>query len=160
MNHGYSTMRSWNKKKYSAEWHTISSPRPRKARRNKSKIKFMLIVSFNCRGTVHKEFVPQGQTVNQICYQDVFERLRKRVLRIRPEVANSWISHHDNALCYTSLSIREFLAKKKKKNSCISMRALQFGYGSLWLFLLFPKIKRQLKGHHYGTIKSVQKAPM
>ena len=52
-------------KHQSREWHTANSPRPKKARMSKSKIKSMFICFFVSQGTVHKEFVPPGQTVNQ-----------------------------------------------------------------------------------------------
>jgi len=42
-------------KRQSAEWHTQKSPRPKKARMSKSKIKTMLIVFFDRRGIVQKE---------------------------------------------------------------------------------------------------------
>ena len=66
----------------SREWHTAKSPRPKKARMNKSKIKSMLICFYDSQGIVHKEFVPPGQTVNQTFYREVLERLRKRVARV------------------------------------------------------------------------------
>jgi len=50
-------------KRQSREWHTANSPRPKKARTSKSKIKSMLICFFDSQGIVHKEFVPPGQTV-------------------------------------------------------------------------------------------------
>ena len=63
---------------------------------------------------VHYEFVPAGQTVNQVYYLEVLKRLREKVRRKRPELFanNSWILHHDNALAHTALSVREFLATK------------------------------------------------
>ena len=64
------------------------------------------------RGIVHKEFVPPGQTVNHAFYKDVLERLRKRVQRVRRDIADDWVLQHDNAPAHTALSIREFLAKK------------------------------------------------
>ena len=67
---------------------------------------------FDSRGIVHKEFVPPGMTVNQAFYRDLMERLRKRVQRVRPDIADDWVLHHDNAPAHTALSIREFLAKK------------------------------------------------
>jgi len=56
----------------SEEWHTANSPRPKKARMSKSKIKSILICFFDRRGIIHKEFVPPGQTVNQVFYKGVF----------------------------------------------------------------------------------------
>jgi hypothetical protein len=63
----------------SQEWHTANSPCPKKAIMSKSKVKLMLIGFFDSEGIVHKESVPPGQTVIQTFYQEVLERLRKRV---------------------------------------------------------------------------------
>ena len=58
-------------KRQSLQWKTAASPRPKKARMSKSKIKMMLITFFDQRGLVHHEFVPEGQTVNQYIYKEV-----------------------------------------------------------------------------------------
>jgi len=47
-----------------------------------------------------------GQTVNHAFYKDVLERLRKRVQRVRTDIADDWVLHHDNAPAHTALSIR------------------------------------------------------
>ena len=75
----------------------------------KSRVKTMLLTFF-IRGIFHYEFVPTGQTVNQVYYLEVLERLSEKVRRKRPELFanNSWISHHDNAPAHTALSVREF----------------------------------------------------
>ena len=64
---------------------------------------------------VYYEFVPIGQTVNQVYYLEVLKRLREKVRRKLPELFanNSWILHHDNAPANTVLSVREFLATKQ-----------------------------------------------
>jgi len=95
----------------SSEWHTSNSPRPKKTK-SKSKTKTMLICFFDTQGVVHKEFMPQGQTVNKQYHHEVLERLRKRVHRVRPEIADTWMLHHDNALCHTAISVNELLTKK------------------------------------------------
>jgi len=61
-------------KQQSAEWHTKSSPRPKKARMSRSWVETIIIVFFYSRGIVNKEFVPPGQTVNHAFYKDVLER--------------------------------------------------------------------------------------
>ena len=42
----------------------------------------------------------------------ILERLRKRVARVRPGIAGTWMLHHDNATCHTANSINYFLAEK------------------------------------------------
>ena len=71
--------------------------RAKKARMSKSKLKCMLVCFFDSMGIVHKEWVPVGQRANQYYYKDILERLRKRVMRVRPNIATNWILHHDNA---------------------------------------------------------------
>ena len=55
-------------KRQSSEWHMSNSLHLKKARMSKSKIISILICFFNSQGAVHKEFVPQGETVNQQYY--------------------------------------------------------------------------------------------
>ena len=92
-------------KRQSAQWKTASSPRPKKFRQSKSRVKTMLLTFFDIRGIVHYEFVPTGQTVNQVYYLEVLERLREKVRLKRPELFanNSRILHHDNAPAHTAL---------------------------------------------------------
>ncbi|CAK9813190.1 hypothetical protein ANTPLA_LOCUS7740 [Anthophora plagiata] len=65
-----------------------------------------LFFFFDHQGVVHKEFVPPGKTVNAQYYVEVLERLRKRVLRVRPAMSNTWKLHHDNAPCHTALLLK------------------------------------------------------
>jgi hypothetical protein len=44
----------------------------KKVRQVKGKVKNMLIISFNIKGIVHKEFVLAGQAVNFTYYSDVY----------------------------------------------------------------------------------------
>jgi len=141
-------------KRQSEEWHTKSSPRPKKARMRRSRVKTMIIVFFDSRVIVHKEFVPPGQTVNHAFYKDVLERLRKRVQQVRRDITDDSVLHLDNAPAHTALSIREFLAKK-------NIPVLPHPPYSPDLvpcdFYLFPNLKSKLKGHHCGTMENMQK---
>jgi hypothetical protein len=99
---------------------------------------------FDIRGIVHYEFVPTAQTVNQVYYLEVMEKLREKVRHKRPELFgnNSRILHHDNAPAHTALYVREFLATKQ-------ITVLEHPDLAPSDFFLFPKIKEILKGRHF-----------
>jgi hypothetical protein len=46
----------------SPQWKSPNSPRPKKARQGKSKVKRLLIILFDIEGIVQKEFILAGQT--------------------------------------------------------------------------------------------------
>jgi len=138
-------------KRQSSEWHTKSSPRPKKARMSRSRVKTMIFVFFDTRGIVHKEFVPPGQTVNHAFYKDVLERLLKRVQRVRTDIADRWVLHHDNAPAHTALSIREFLAKE---NIPVLPHPPYSPDLAPCVFYLFPELKSELKGRHFRAMEN------
>jgi hypothetical protein len=59
-------------KRQSMEWRSTNSPGQNKIRLQKCGFRIMLIVFFDTRGIIHKQFVPQGTTVNSHCYLGVF----------------------------------------------------------------------------------------
>ena len=63
-----------------------TSPRPKKMKFQRSRMKTILIIFFDSEGVVHKEFVPEGKTVNVEFYEGVMDRLLKRIQRVRPAV--------------------------------------------------------------------------
>ena len=109
---------------------------------------------FDSRGIVHKEFVPPGQTVNHAFYKHVLERLRKRVQRVRKDIIDDWVLHHNDAPAHTALSIREFLAKK---NIPVLPHPPYSPNLAPCDFYLFSKLKSKLKGHHFGMMENIQK---
>jgi len=109
---------------------------------------------FFIRGIVHYEFVPTGQTVNQVYYLEVLERLREKVRRKRSEffANNSRILHHDNAPAHTTLFVKECLATKQI--TVLEHPAYSPDLAPSDVFL-FPKIKETLKGSHFDDIDDI-----
>jgi hypothetical protein len=56
-------------KRQSSEWVGETSPWPKELKFQRSRIKTMLINFFDSQSEVHKEFVPEGKTVNAEFYK-------------------------------------------------------------------------------------------
>ncbi|XP_020299181.1 putative uncharacterized protein FLJ37770, partial [Pseudomyrmex gracilis] len=76
-------------KRQSSQWKHASSPRPKKARQSRSKVKTMLTVFFDYEGVVHHEYAPRGQTITKEYYVEVLKRLHDAVRRKRPQLWTS-----------------------------------------------------------------------
>ena len=76
-----------------------TSPRPRKLKFQRSHMKTMSIIVFDSQGAVHKEFVPEGKTVNAEFYKGVKDRLLKGIQRVHPAAfcSRDFFLLHDNA---------------------------------------------------------------
>jgi hypothetical protein len=88
-------------------------PRPRKERQVKSKVKSMLIIFFDIKGNVHKEFVLAGQSVSPAYYCNFSRPLRENVRRLRPGLwrQKSWVFRHDNTPSHATFFTGEFFTK-------------------------------------------------
>jgi hypothetical protein len=95
MRAGFTVKTQWNP----------NSPRLKKARQVKSKVKSMFIIFRDIKRILHKEFVLADQTVNSAYYCDILWRLHENVPRLRPELwqQKNWLLHHDCRLSPTQL---------------------------------------------------------
>jgi len=97
--------------------------------------------------------VPQGQIVNKLYYREFLERLRKRVHRARPEIADTGILHHDNAPCHTAISVNERFTKKDIP--VVPKPPYPPGL-SPYDFFLYPKLKFNLKSRDFGAVDDIK----
>jgi hypothetical protein len=88
-------------------------------------------------------------------YREVLESPRKRVARVRPGIARTWMLHHDNAPCHLAVSINEFLAEKNIP--VVPQPPYSSDLSPCDLFF-FPRLKNHLKGCRLGTLDNIQKS--
>jgi len=143
-------------KRQSLQWKSAESPRPKKARQVRSKVKVMLIVFFDMEDIVHYEYVPQGQTVNQQFYLHVLKSLRLAVSRKRPQkrAPGAWALHHDNAPAHTALSIQVFLASHGIPVAQQPPNSPDMAPCDFWLF---AQLKTVMKGKRFEDIDAIKK---
>ena len=100
-------------KRQSAAWVGETWPRSKKLRFQKSRVKSMSVIFFDWQGVIHKELVPESETINY--YKGVMERLLNRIRRVRPGMCESgdWFLLHDNALSHNATIVKQFLAQRR-----------------------------------------------
>ena len=117
----------------------------------------LIIFFFDSQGVVHKEFAPEGKTVNAEFYKGVMNRLLRRIQRVRPAAfcSGDFCLLHNNVPTHKAVSVCQFLTQK-------SVKALyQPSYPpdlSSPVYVLFPKLKMTLKGLHFADVTEIQEA--
>jgi len=79
------------------------------------RVKTMLVIFFDWQGVIHKEFFPEGESINAVYYKGVMERLLNRIRRVRPGMCESgdWFLLHYNAPSHNATILKQFLAQRK-----------------------------------------------
>ena len=74
----------------------------------------MVFFLSDAEGVIHRQFVPEGQKVNAEFYVGVFDRLMKRIRRIRTAEfqSNEWFLLHDNAPYHNAVTVKKFPANR------------------------------------------------
>ena len=116
----------------------------------------MLVIFFDWQGVIHKEFVPEGETINALHYKGVMERLLKRIRRVRPGMCESgdWFLLH-NAQSHNATIVKQFLAQRKVT---VLDHPSYLPDLAPAVYFLFRKVKSHLKGRLFDSISDIQKA--
>ena len=114
---------------------------------------------FDSRGVVHKEFVPEGKTVNAEFYKEVKDGLLKRIQCVRPAASCS----RDFFYCTimrpsTKLQVFPSFDPPKMLQNFINPLPPYSPDLSPPDSFLFPKLKMKLKGLHFAEFSEIQEA--
>jgi hypothetical protein len=105
----------------------------------------MLIIFFDIKGVVHKEFILAGQIVKSAYYCEFLWRLHENMRRLHPEL---W--RQKNWRCITTtnrLTLPFSPGIFAKSNMTVVPHTPKF---------LFHRMKIKLKGRHFGTIQGIK----
>jgi hypothetical protein len=116
------------------EWKRSKSQRPKKARQVQSKVKSMIIIFSNIKGTVCKEFILEGQIVNFTYYCDILWWMCSNMQRLPPKLwqEKNWLLQN---LTFPFSPGNSFY---KKQHDCHPPTTLQTWLRHFWLFSVFP----------------------
>ena len=117
----------------------------------------MLVICFDWQGVIHKEFVPEGETINAVYYKVVMERLLNRIRRVRPGMCESGDCFllHDSAPSHNATVFKQFLAQRKVSVPDHPPYSPDLALAD---YVLFPKVKSHLKGRLFDKISDIQTA--
>jgi hypothetical protein len=104
---------------------------------------------------IHKEFVPEGQTVNNAIYVEVIGRLLKRISQVTPQyrAEGSWFLFH-NAPYHSALVVKIFVAKHGVIGIGRPPCSPDLAPAN---FFLFPTAKTALKGKRFQEVEDIKK---
>jgi histone-lysine N-methyltransferase SETMAR len=100
---------------------------------------------------VHKEFIPEGKTVNAEFYKGVMDRLLNRIQRVRSAAFCS----RDNAPAHNAASVCQLLTPENVTTLYHPPYSPDLSAPD---YFLFPKLKMKLKGLHFADVAEIQEA--
>jgi histone-lysine N-methyltransferase SETMAR len=117
----------------------------------------MLIIFFDSQGVAHKEFVPNGKTVNTEFYKGSMDRLLKHIQRVCPApfCSRDFSLLHDNTPAHKDASVGQFFTPKNVRTFYHIPYSPDLSPTD---YFLFPKLKMKLKGLHFANVAEIQEA--
>ena len=141
-------------KRQSMQWHHLGSPSPKNFKCSPSVGKLMISLFWDNWGVLLLDFLPKGETINSIRYQETLKKLARSVRRKRPDL-HDVILHHDNARPHTAHATTTAIAKR-------GWTVLQHPAYSPDLapsdFHMFGPLKDYLRGQKFDDDDSVKAA--
>ena len=108
---------------------------------------------------MHREFIPQGRSVNARLYRDILRRMRESVRRRRRDLWRNrcqqfWLQH-DNAAAHRSRMVRRFCEDNNIKLVPHPAYSPDLAPSD---FFLFAQIKKELRGIRFPDVGALQVA--
>ncbi|GFQ72043.1 histone-lysine N-methyltransferase SETMAR [Trichonephila clavata] len=116
----------------------------------------MVIIAYDVRGVIVCHFVPHGRTVTAQYYRDyLLRQVRRSVQDKRPDLVDSAIIMHDNAIPYKAECVRQLLRRwgwEELEHTPYSSDILPCDFD------LIHKIKEPIRGRQFATRENIANA--
>ncbi len=141
------------RKQQSVTWLAPGEERHSKVRKELSVRKVMVVVFWDATGIVHREFVPQGETMDSPMYQQILRNLRESVRRKRPALwmnrrTQFWLQH-DGAGPHHAQIVIDFC---RDNNIQLVPHPSYSPDMAPSDFFLFARLKRQMRGRRFQDL--------
>ncbi len=144
-------------KEQSWEWLQSNENRPQKACRTLATGKVMLVSFFDCEGLIYCEFMRQPRTITQLVFRQIITRFDIACENHRPRgTVRGWrFLHMDNAPTHTAALTLQHLHNLGWTVLPHPAYSPDLAPSDFWFF---PRLKRGLKGRHFGTLQELEDA--
>ncbi len=141
----------------SKEWQRKEEDRPQIARHGLFHAKVMIVSFFDYKGLLYYKFVQRPQTVNQQVFQAILRRFNAAYHRRRPRasVRGRYFIHMDNAPAHTADNTHILLRTLGWSPVPHPAYSPDLAPSDFWFF---ARLKRNLRGRHYGTLANLKEA--
>ncbi len=146
-----------SQRRSSMQWMAQNAPHPAKVRRDQRVVKAMLVLFFDVRGVVSRQFVPRGQGVDHHEYLRHLQLLKQNMRRRRRPLwqCRNWILQHDRAPAHRADIVQRFIMQN-------DIELLPHpGYSPDLApcdFFVFNRIKWCLRGTRFADINALKRA--
>ncbi len=144
-------------KMQSSVWLAAKAPRPRKALRIPGNKKTMLTLFCDAKGVILMDWLEPKEKIDSARYLKTLSKLKECLRQKRPELwkERQFIVHHDNTSPHTSFETMGQINKWQMEilphpPNSPDLAPCDYGF--------FPKLKADLRGKRFNTVKELQKA--
>ena len=131
-------------------WLGRNEARPQKCVKDRYVRKVMVIVFWDSKGVIMRDFVPDGRSVNAEYYLEVMRRLRQNIRCKRPQMWRwqNFFLHHDGAPAHRADDVIDFLRDTNTGTLAHPPYSPDLAPSD---FFLFARMKRNMRGEVFSV---------
>lgn len=139
-------------KQETSHWKVSGKKPTTKVRQQKSAMKVMATLFFDCKGMIYQTFLLPNLTINNAYYISGLEQLRYHISHKRPAIFGDFILHDDNAQPHSAAATTQFLDDQFIERLPHLPYSPDLAPCDYWLF---PLHKNRLRGRKFESREEI-----